>query len=110
MNCDLKLMEQHPKIRSKKLPNHKEIGNAGSFFKNPIIDLKIIEKLIRNYPDIPVFPLNGEKVKISAAWLIERCGFKGKRIKIDGYLEEFNLSKEEADNLIMNARKIVFAD
>ena len=35
---------------------------------------------------------------------------KGKRIKIDGYLEEFNLSKEEADNLIMNARKIVFAD
>ena len=69
------------KIRSKKLPNHKEIGNAGSFFKNPIINLKVIEKLIKNYPDIPVFPLNGEKVKISAAWLIEKCGFKGKRIK-----------------------------
>ena len=69
------------KIRSRKLPNHNEMGNAGSFFKNPIIDLKIIEKLIKNYPDIPVFPLNGEKVKISAAWLIEKCGFKGKRIK-----------------------------
>ena len=36
--------------------------------------------------------------------------FKGKRIKIDGYLEDFNLSREEADNLIMNARKIVFGD
>ena len=53
-------------------------------FRSTLIRLKedvSEEKLIKNYPDIPVFPLNGEKAKISAAWLIERCGFKGKRIK-----------------------------
>lgn len=65
-------------IRKSKLPNPEEIGNAGSFFKNPEVDHTTFEALQKEYPDIPHFSLANGKEKIPAAWLIEQCGWKGK--------------------------------
>ena len=67
------------KIRSRKLPNPKEIGNCGSFFKNPIIDELGYKELEKKENDIPFFKISKNKIKIPAAWLIEKCGFKGLR-------------------------------
>jgi UDP-N-acetylmuramate dehydrogenase len=66
-------------IRSSKLPNPKEIGNAGSFFKNPAIDGELYTKLISLYPTIPIYPAPNNKHKLAAGWLIEQCGWKGYR-------------------------------
>ncbi len=66
-------------IRSSKLPNPKEIGNAGSFFKNPVIDEELYTKLISLFPTIPVYPSPNNKYKLAAGWLIEQCGWKGYR-------------------------------
>ncbi len=65
-------------IRSSKLPDPKEIGNSGSFFKNPIISVTQFEKLKHNFPDIPSYTISNELVKVPAGWLIEHAGFKGK--------------------------------
>ncbi|MDF2157769.1 UDP-N-acetylmuramate dehydrogenase [Algoriphagus sp. CAU 1675] len=65
-------------IRKSKLPNPKEIGNAGSFFKNPTISNKQYERIRSEYPQIPGYPTE-EGIKIPAAWLIEQAGWKGKR-------------------------------
>ncbi|WP_456376659.1 UDP-N-acetylmuramate dehydrogenase [Lutibacter sp.] len=66
-------------IRQNKLPNPKEIGNSGSFFKNPVISKKHFELLKRNHPEIPHYIISNNEIKIPAGWLIEQCGFKGKR-------------------------------
>lgn len=66
------------KIRNAKLPNPVVLANAGSFFKNPEISVTQFKKLQKKYPDIKSF-LSGKKIKIPAAWLIERAGFKGKK-------------------------------
>lgn len=66
-------------IRTSKLPDPKLIGNAGSFFKNPVIDRSDLEKLQAKFEDIPFYTVNADKVKIPAAWLIEKTGWKGKR-------------------------------
>ncbi|NUM32513.1 MAG: UDP-N-acetylmuramate dehydrogenase [Bacteroidetes bacterium] len=65
------------KIRKDKLPNPEFIGNAGSFFKNPIIDKKHFEVLINKYPDIKYYKDKNDNYKIAAGWLIENEGFKG---------------------------------
>jgi UDP-N-acetylmuramate dehydrogenase len=64
-------------IRRNKLPDPSEIGNAGSFFKNPILDRVDYEGLKAEFPGIKVFQIDKENFKISAAWLIESCGWKG---------------------------------
>jgi UDP-N-acetylmuramate dehydrogenase len=66
-------------IRSNKLPNPKELGNAGSFFKNPTIAIPHYETLKKQYPDIPGYPVNDELIKTAAGYLIEKCGLKGFR-------------------------------
>lgn len=66
-------------IRTSKLPNPKEIGNSGSFFKNPVITTIQFLKLQKEYPDIPSYKISDIEVKIPAGWLIEQAGFKGKR-------------------------------
>ena len=68
------------KIRSSKLPDPKEIGNAGSFFKNPEISADQYNVLKGRVGDIPGYPLPDGNVKVPAGWLIEQCGWKGKRV------------------------------
>jgi UDP-N-acetylmuramate dehydrogenase len=65
-------------IRSSKLPNPKEIGNAGSFFKNPVIDFAHYEEILKEYPNAPSYPVAENQVKVPAGWLIETAGWKGK--------------------------------
>lgn len=66
-------------IRSSKLPNPAEIGNAGSFFKNPEIEKPLFEKLKTAHPNIVGYPLENGNIKLAAGWLIEQCGWKGYR-------------------------------
>ena len=66
-------------VRGSKLPDPKILGNAGSFFKNVYVNEEKIKELKNTYPNIPFFYEN-EKIKIPAGWLIEACGWKGKRI------------------------------
>lgn len=66
-------------IRQSKLPDPKEIGNAGSFFKNPTIPVSQFEALKQQFENIQGYP-NGDWVKVPAGWLIEQCGWKGKQI------------------------------
>ena len=64
-------------IRSSKLPDPKQIGNAGSFFKNPVVETDLLEAIKVNHPDIPSYPAELGKVKLAAGWLIEQAGWKG---------------------------------
>ncbi|OQA05260.1 MAG: UDP-N-acetylenolpyruvoylglucosamine reductase [Bacteroidetes bacterium ADurb.Bin397] len=66
-------------IRRSKLPDPAQIGNAGSFFKNPEIDSAVFEKLKLEFPGIVGYPVNNNRIKLAAGWLIEQCGWKGYR-------------------------------
>ncbi|OFX83313.1 MAG: UDP-N-acetylenolpyruvoylglucosamine reductase [Bacteroidetes bacterium GWF2_33_16] len=67
-------------IRNSKLPKPEEMGNAGSFFKNPEISLETFEYVKKSYSDIPFYPQGENRVKIPAGWLIEQSGWKGRSI------------------------------
>ena len=66
-------------IRQSKLPDPKELGNSGSFFKNPIISKTDYEKAKAVHPEMPHYVVSENSVKVPAGWLIEQAGFKGKR-------------------------------
>lgn len=66
-------------IRQSKLPDPKHLGNAGSFFKNPIVSQQQLQQLKNTHPSIPGYVQPDSQVKVSAAWLIEQCGWKGQR-------------------------------
>ena len=65
-------------IRTNKLPNPKKIGNAGSFFKNPIIPQEQFKKIKIKFPEVVSYAINKKEVKLAAGWLIEKAGWKGK--------------------------------
>jgi len=75
-------------IRSQKLPDPKVIGNAGSFFQNPIISDAQYELLIQQFPSLVSYPDITGKRKLAAGWLIDQCGFKGKRVGPVGVYEK----------------------
>jgi UDP-N-acetylmuramate dehydrogenase len=66
-------------IRSSKLPDPAEIGNSGSFFKNPIVQRQHFEELKQQFPEIVAYPVSDNQVKLAAGWLIEKAGWKGFR-------------------------------
>lgn len=66
-------------IRTEKLPDVNVIGSAGSFFKNPVVDIAVAEKIEGEYKNMPVFEVDKVKVKLAAGWLIEKAGWKGYR-------------------------------
>lgn len=66
------------RIRQSKLPDPKEIGNSGSFFKNPVVSQEKFQALQEKFPDIANYPLEDGQVKLAAGWLIDKAGWKGK--------------------------------
>jgi UDP-N-acetylmuramate dehydrogenase len=105
-------------IRRSKLPDPEDIGNSGSFFKNPVIDHLKAEEIKRRYNAMPSFPVNGSLVKIPAGWLIEKCGWKGKRIGNAGIHENQalvivnygNATGQEIKNLAMQVSESVYSE
>lgn len=71
-----KISNEVIRIRQSKLPDHKLIGNCGSFFKNPIVSLSKLNNIKSEFPDLPSFKIDSNNYKIPAAWLIEKSGFK----------------------------------
>lgn len=67
-------------IRRSKLPNPAEIGNSGSFFKNPVVPVSTLQHLKEQFADIPSYPVDENHAKLAAGWLIERAGWKGKTL------------------------------
>ena len=78
-------------IRKSKLPDPKKIGNAGSFFKNPIVSTQTLQILKQKHPNIPNYPSGPETAKLAAGWLIEQAGWKGKT-----YDEKYGVHKNQA--------------
>ncbi len=68
------------RIRESKLPDPKVLGNAGSFFMNPIVPRGVFEALQKQYPQMPFYELDADRIKIPAGWMIDRCGWKGKSL------------------------------
>lgn len=75
-------------IRSSKLPDPARIGNCGSFFKNPELPADVLHRIRETHPQAPGYLLPGGHVKIPAGWLIEQCGWKGKRVGNTGCYEK----------------------
>lgn len=102
-------------IRQRKLPDPKEIGNSGSFFKNPVIDSVLFKSLQKNHPDVPHYVVSENEIKIPAGWLIEHCGFKGQRFGDAGVhskqalvlVNYGNASGQDILNLAQNIRQKV---
>ena len=67
-------------IRESKLPDPKVQGNAGSFFMNPIVPRPLFEALLSQYPSMPSYGVDADRVKIPAAWMIDQCGWKGEQL------------------------------
>ena len=85
-------------IRERKLPDPTKLPNAGSFFKNPVVDLSVAEELKAQYENMPFFPSNKKTAKLAAGWLIEQCGWKGKRVGNVGVHEHQALVLINYDN------------
>lgn len=102
-------------IRQLKLPDPKELGNSGSFFKNPIISKIEFDNFINKHPEAPSYKVSDNEFKIPAGWLIEQAGFKGKRYGDAGVhknqalvlVNHGNATGKEIWDLAMNIRKTV---
>ncbi len=102
-------------IRKSKLPDPKEIGNSGSFFKNPVISTEQFLELQKKHPTIPSYKISETETKVPAGWLVEQCGFKGKRFGDAGVHKKQalvlvnygNASGKEIFTLAQNVQKSV---
>ncbi|MFY0604834.1 MAG: UDP-N-acetylmuramate dehydrogenase [Flavobacteriaceae bacterium] len=102
-------------IRKSKLPDPNEIGNSGSFFKNPVILKTQFKKLQSSYPNLPSYIISDSEVKVPAGWLIEQAGFKGDRFGDAGVHEKQalvlvnygNASGKEVYDLAKNIQKTI---
>ena len=74
-------------IRKAKLPDPRELGNAGSFFMNPVVERKQYEALAALYPDMPHYTIDDQHEKIPAGWMIDQCGWKGRSLGAAGVHE-----------------------
>lgn len=99
-------------IRESKLPDPQKLGNAGSFFKNPVIDAHLAQQIIDNYERVPHYQSPDEgKIKLAAGWLIEQCGWKGYRdgnvgVHADQALVLVNYGGAKGTELVQLANKI----
>lgn len=99
-------------IRTIKLPNPKEIGNAGSFFKNPIVLAKLANEIKSKFPDAPTYPISDNETKLAAGWLIEKCGWKGVKVGNVGVhnkqaLVLVNYGNAKGNEIINLSKKII---
>jgi UDP-N-acetylmuramate dehydrogenase len=99
------------KIRQQKLPDPKELGNSGSFFKNPIISAGCFHELHQEYPEMPHYKISEKEFKIPAGWLIDRAGFKGYRegdagVHKNQALVLINYGTATGEDILKLARKI----
>ena len=100
------------RIREAKLPDPEKIGNAGSFFMNPIVPLAQFEDLLKEYPDMPFYKVGADRVKIPAGWMIDRCGWKGKRLGNAGVHDKqalvlVNLGGATGSEVVKQAEEVV---
>lgn len=79
------------RIREGKLPDPKQVGNAGSFFKNPVVENSLFERLLQTYPAMPHYKVDEQHTKIPAGWMIEQCGWKGRSLGRAGVYEKQSL-------------------
>lgn len=98
-------------IRKNKLPDPKVFGNAGSFFMNPIVSRKSFLNLQSSYPNIPFYEMDADKIKIPTAWLIEKCGWKGRSLGKAGVhgiqpLVLINLGGANGDDILRLSKTI----
>jgi len=98
-------------IRQRKLPDPKEIGNSGSFFKNPVIPKAEFALLQEKHPNAPHYVVSDTEIKVPAGWLIEQCGFKGKRFGDAGVhknqaLVLVNYGNAKGEEILALAKKI----
>jgi len=99
------------KIRKSKLPDPKEIGNSGSFFKNPVISKKQFLELRKVHSNMPNYVVSENEIKIPAGWLVEQSGFKGKRFGDAGVHEKqalvlVNYGNASGQDILKLAKKI----
>ncbi len=78
-------------LRQSKLPDPEVLGNGGSFFKNPVIPADLFHHLKKSYPEMPSYAVSEDKKKIPAAWLIEKMGWKGRKVRQAGVYEKHAL-------------------
>ena len=102
------------RIRMSKLPDPSKLGNAGSFFKNPEVDNKKFAELKKSFSDLVFFKVDEHSYKIPAGWLIEKCGFKGKKSgKVGTYNKQalvlVNLGSADGTEIVNFAEQIVQA-